>query len=86
MQEGCTSKAEGCSTGGRGAKGAQRGCKGGAKGVQRGCKGGAPPKVRGSRGVQQNKYDDCSSKNTQEVEVTNIIRFRDKSMYDPEQK
>ena len=56
------------------------------EGVQRGCKGGAPPKVRGSRGVQQNKYDDCSSKNTQEVEVTNIIRFRDKSMYDPEQK
>ena len=72
MQEGCTSKAEGCSTGGRG-------CKGGAKEVH-------PPKVRGSRGVQQNKYDDCSSKNTQEVEVTNIIRFRDKSMYDPEQK
>ena len=72
MQEGCTSKAEGCSTGGRG-------CKGGAKEVH-------PPKSGGAGGVQQNKYDDCSSKNTQEVEVTNIIRFRDKSMYDPEQK
>ena len=67
----------------------QEGCTSKAEGCStggRGCKGGAPPKVRGSRGVQQNKYDDCSSKNTQEVEVTNIIRFRDKSMYDPEQK